>query len=154
MNVFFSDEQDEPVDGPGLRLLAERVLEAETLPQGTEIAVILVGPDQMTVYNQRFMDRQGPTDVLAFPLEDLIPGQPPVRVANAPPLSLGDVFLCPAEIRSRAAELGWPFDDYLALLTVHGVLHLLGYDHHDDASADTMERRERELLEAAGRYPL
>lgn len=154
MNVFYSDEQNEPVHGTGIRSLVRHVLNAEALPEGTEMAVILVGPEQMAAYNAQFMERSGPTDVLAFPLEDLTPGRPPVRVANQPPLSLGDVFLCPAEIRSRAAEYGWEFEDYLALLTVHGILHLLGYDHQDDASADTMERRERELLESSGRNPL
>jgi probable rRNA maturation factor len=154
VNIFFSDEQDEPVDGSGLRALAEFVLEAESLPAGTEMALLLVDPEQMTSYNERFMERTGPTDVLAFPLDTLVPGKPPIRVANEPPVSLGDVFLCPAEIRVRAVEQGWAFEDYLALLVVHGILHLLGYDHHDDASADTMERRERQLLEASGRTPL
>jgi probable rRNA maturation factor len=151
VNIFFSDEQDEPIDGAALRDLAGLVLGAEALPEGTEMALLLIGPDQMASYNEQFMDRRGPTDVLAFPLEILTPGEPPVRVANGPPLALGDVFLCPAEIRVRAVEQGWAFEDYLALLVVHGTLHLLGYDHQDDAAADTMEHRERELLEAAGR---
>jgi probable rRNA maturation factor len=72
-------------------------------------------------------------------------------VANTPPLSLGDVFLCPAQIRHHAAAEEVPFEDYLYLLVAHGILHLLGYDHADDADADRMERRETELLEAIGR---
>lgn len=151
MNVFMSDEQDEPVDAAGLRRLVEVVMEAEGLPEAAEVAVIFVTADQIAEYNARFMDREGPTDVLAFPLEDLVPGRVPEVAANEPPLELGDVFLCPSEIRTRSAEAAIPYEDFLYLLTVHGVLHLLGYDHHDEPSARLMEQREEELLGLVGR---
>jgi probable rRNA maturation factor len=151
VSVFLGDEQDEPVDAPGLRRFATQVLEAEGLDAATEMAVILVSPAQIAEYNREFMDREGPTDVLAFPLQDLEPGRVPPHIANQPPLSLGDVFLCPAEVRRHAAAEEVPFEDYLYLLTVHGILHLLGYDHGDDDDADAMERREQELLEMIGR---
>lgn len=151
MNVFFGDEQDEPVDIAGLHRFALAVLEAERMPARTEMAVILVSPEQIGEYNREFMGRSGPTDVLAFPLLELDPGVAPVPIANQPPVSLGDVFLCPAEVRRHAAEEGVPFEDYLYLLTVHGILHLLGYDHADDEEASAMEQREEELLGLAGR---
>jgi probable rRNA maturation factor len=151
VNVFVSDEQDEPLDAAGLRRFAQRVLEAEELPAGTEVAIIYVAAAQIAEYNRRFMGREGPTDVLAFPLEDLRPGEIPAPVANEPPLALGDVFLCPEEIRRRAADAGIAYEDFLYLLTVHGILHLLGYDHSDDEAAGLMERREEELLALAGR---
>jgi probable rRNA maturation factor len=97
------------------------------------------------------MGRQGPTDVLAFPIEDLRPGQIPVPVADDPPLVLGDVFLCPEEIRRRARAEGFAEDDFMFLLVVHGILHVLGYHHDDDAAAEHMERREDELLQLVGR---
>jgi probable rRNA maturation factor len=149
--VFVSDEQEEPVDATGLRRFATLVLEAEGFPTETELAVILVSPIQIAEYNRQFMDREGPTDVLAFPLQDLEPGRAPVHVANQPPLGLGDVFLCPAEVRRHAAAEGIAFEDYLYLLCVHGILHLLGYDHGDDEDADLMEEREQELLRRIGR---
>jgi probable rRNA maturation factor len=151
VNVFFGDEQEEPVDGAGLLRFAEIVLEEEGFGPDTEMAVILIGPEQIAHYNERFMGRQGPTDVLAFPLEDLVPGHAPVPIANDPPVSLGDVFLCPTEIRARAAANGIPFEDFMYLLVVHGILHLLGYDHGDEASAERMERREEDLLARIGR---
>ena len=151
MSLFIGDEQDEPVDTAGLRELAAAVLAAEGLPADCEMAVILVSPDQIAEYNRQFMDREGPTDVLAFPLQDLEPGKVPPPVANEPPLTLGDVFLCPAEIRRHAAEEKVDFEDYLRWLAVHGVLHLLGYDHDDDRSAERMEEREEELLAMMGR---
>lgn len=151
MSVFLGDEQDEPVDAAGLRRFAALVLEAEKVPPDVEMAVILVAPEQIAEYNRAFMEREGPTDVLAFPLQDLEPGRAPRRTANEPPLSLGDVFLCPEEIRRHAAAEEVPFDDYLYLLVAHGILHLLGYDHGEDEGADLMEQREEELLALIGR---
>jgi probable rRNA maturation factor len=147
VNIFYSDEQDEPVDGEALRKLAAGVLTAERLPDGTEMSLILVDAEQMAGYNEQFLDRPGPTDVLALPLEHLVPGHPPRRVANEPPISLGDVFLCPDYITRRTAAEGLDVADYdLMRLAVHGILHLLGYDHHEDGVAEQMERREDELL--------
>lgn len=151
MRVFLSDEQDRPVDAASLRGLAVAVLEAEGFASDTELAVMLVGPEQMSEYNERFMDRSGPTDVLAFPLEDLQAGSAPRRLRGEPPVTLGDVFLCPSEIELRAGREGFEYDDFLHLLLVHGILHLLGYDHDDDERADAMEQREDELLALVGR---
>jgi probable rRNA maturation factor len=151
VNIFFGNEQNELVDEAALRRFAQVILEAECFPGGTEMAVILVDVDQMVEYNRRFMDRDGPTDVLSFPLADLEPGAVPVPVANEPPLVLGDVFLCPSEIGRHAAAEGMDFEGFLFLLLAHGILHLLGYGHDDDDSAETMEERERELLALDGR---
>jgi len=151
VSLFIGDEQDEPVDAASLRELAAAVLAAEGLPAECELALILVSPGQIAEYNRRFMDREGPTDVLAFPLQELEPGRVPPPVANEPPLSLGDVFLCPAQIKRHAAEERVEFEDYLRLLAVHGILHLLGYDHDDRRSARRMEKREGELLEMISR---
>ncbi|OFW66119.1 MAG: rRNA maturation RNase YbeY [Actinobacteria bacterium RBG_16_68_21] len=151
MNVFLSDEQDRPVDAVSLRNFAVRVLEEEGYAADTELAVVLVGAKQMTDYNERFMDRKGPTDVLAFPIEDLVAGSAPRRLRDEPPVALGDVFLCPEEIEARARAEGFVYDDFLHLLLAHGILHLLGYDHDDDTTADAMEKREDELLALIGR---
>jgi probable rRNA maturation factor len=151
VNVFFSDEQEMPVDRTAMLEFAERVLREEGLPESTEMAVMLVGRDQIADYNERFMDRTGPTDVLAFPVEDLTPGSIPTVTPDDPPLNLGDVFLCPAEISSKAAAEGFDPDNFRFLLLAHGILHLLGYDHGDDVEAELMERREDELLKLIGR---
>jgi probable rRNA maturation factor len=151
MTVFFSDEQSEPADPESLRRFAELVLELEAYPAVTELAVLLVEAPQMAEYNRRFMGREGPTDVLAFPLEDLEPGRPPRPEVGEPPVALGDVFLCPSEIGRRARRERIPYDDLLHLLLAHGILHLMGYQHDDDEDAERMERREDELLSAIGR---
>lgn len=152
MNVFFADEQDENLEPEPLRSLAESVLKAEDLPEGTELSMVLVDVDDMQRYNERFMNRKGPTDVLAFPLEHLHPGRRPALAPNGPPLNLGDVFICPKVVRDNAAGAGVSFEDELSLMVVHGILHLLGYDHMDDGQAAEMEAREAELLALAGRF--
>lgn len=153
MNVFFSDEQEHQVDREAMLEFAERVLREEGLPESTEVAVLLVGREQIADYNERFMDRNGPTDVLAFPTEDLTPGALPRLAPDDPPLNLGDVFLCPVEIHHRAMSERIDPEDFLFLLLAHGILHLLGYDHGDDVAAELMERREDELLQLIGRQP-
>jgi probable rRNA maturation factor len=151
VNVFLSDEQDLAADIESLRSFAERVLEEEGFPPETELAVYLVTGEEMTGYNQRFMDGKGPTDVLAFPIEMLQPGVAPRLAPGEPPLNIGDVFLCPAEIERRARTENFPYDDFLHLLLAHGILHLLGYEHDDEGAARLMEDREDQLLALIGR---
>lgn len=151
MNVFVADEQSEPVDAAALRTLATSVLEAEDCPGDSEVSLMLVGDEEMAGYNQRFLDRPGPTDVISLPLEELAPGRPPSVVPQGPPPMLGDVIIAPAYVRRQAHELEVEFDDELALMVVHGLLHLLGYDHGSEVEAVRMEERERLLLAAAGR---
>ena len=151
MNVFLADEQDDPLDSEPLRRLAEMVLREEQFPIDTEVTLLFVGEEQITTYNERFMQRHGATDVLAFPVEHLKPGVVPDRRSGGPPLNIGDVVIAPSIVRAQAEAAGVPFDEELSLLVVHGLLHLLGYDHQDDVDADEMEDRERQLLERIGR---
>ncbi|NIA26278.1 MAG: rRNA maturation RNase YbeY [Gammaproteobacteria bacterium] len=151
MSVFVADEQDEPIEAEPLRRLAAMVLEEEGLPHQADLTLMLVDLDQMTEYNERFMERGEPTDVLAFPLEHLSPGEYPDPGPGDPPLNLGDVVIAPEYVRRQAGEMGVSFEDELALMVVHGILHLLGYDHTNDEDAERMEARERALLKKDGR---
>jgi probable rRNA maturation factor len=151
VTVFLADEQAEPLDAPGIVELADLVLDEEGLPEDTEVSLVFVDVDQITEYNARFMKRAGPTDVLAFPIEDLVPGSPAPVLQDGPPLTLGDVFICPAIVAANAAEGGVPLADEMGLIVVHGILHLLGYGHATDAAAAVMERREQDLLALVGK---
>jgi probable rRNA maturation factor len=145
-----ADEQGVPVDLDRLRRLAELVLAEEGYPTETELTVLLVSEDEMAAYNERFLERSGPTDVLAFPVEELMPGVVPDQDSNGPPLIIGDVIVAPGYVGRQAKENDVEFDDEMALMVAHGILHLLGYDHIDDADAEMMERREVELLSLVG----
>lgn len=151
MSVFVADEQSEAVDVGWIRHLATLVLEAEDCPPDSEVSVILVGDEQMAGYNRRFLAREGATDVISLPIEHLVPGAPPPSLPTGPPPLLGDVLLDPAYIRRQAADRERDFEDEMAMFVVHGLLHLLGYEHDTDQDAERMEERERRLLALAGR---
>lgn len=160
MGVFAADEQSaEPVDTLRWVQLAESVLEAEGVRGEVEVSMLFVDEEAMARLNQRFLGREGPTDVLAFPIDDDVyeGGRLPDSVGPAGPADdvepadlptlLGDVVVCPSVARRNAPARAGSYEDELALLVVHGILHLLGMDHVDDQEAAAMERRERELLE-------
>lgn len=149
--IFLADEQTEQVGLSDLHSLAEIILKQEGFPDDVEVTLLLVSDSEMASYNERFLDREGPTDVLAFPLEELLPGVVPDVDTHGPPLTLGDVVVAPAYVRRQAEALGVTFEDEMALMVTHGILHLLGYDHLDDEDAERMEGRERELLALVGR---
>lgn len=146
-DVFFADEQVERyVDGGRLCALAQHVLDAENINPSAELSIMAVDRQTMAGLNRRFMNRDAPTDVLAFPIED----DPRIRASQEEgeelPLLLGDVVICPDVAHENATAQSLGYEAELDLLLVHGVLHLLGYDHGRDAEADRMEARERELL--------
>lgn len=164
--VFGVDEQDvEDVDVGRWVTLAESVLDAQGVPRRAELSVLFVDEATMADLNSRHMGASGPTDVLAFPLEDegLEQGRWPDNGTTGPdrpmsgaddmPLLLGDVVVCPAVAARQAPEHAGTLrhdgslEDELALLIVHGVLHVLGMDHAEPAETEAMQARERELLE-------
>jgi probable rRNA maturation factor len=120
--------------------------------------LLFVDEDAIAALNERFLERAGPTDVLSFPLEEdpVSPGRfpdmggtgPGADLDDEPPLLLGDVVVCPAVAERNATARSVPYDDEIALLVVHGILHLLGMDHEADAEAEAMEALERQLLDA------
>ncbi len=152
MTVLVSDEHPSSgVDPEHLRSLAEAVLSAEGFPPEAEVSITLVDDDEMASWNSRALGQCGPTDVLSFPVEDFRPGSVPAFVPEGPPLLVGDIVIAPDYIRRQAGELGLRTDDEMALMVAHGILHLLGYDHQDDADAELMEDRERVILASQGR---
>jgi probable rRNA maturation factor len=151
MTIHFSDEQDDPLEPEPLIALAERVLADEGFDAGAEVSLALVSSDRIGQLNETYMGRSGPTDVLAFPLESLRPGEAMRSAPGGPPVGLGDVFIAPAVVRRQADEFGTTFDDEMSLMVTHGILHLLGYEHEDVGDAELMESRETTLLASVGR---
>ncbi|HZJ27150.1 MAG TPA: rRNA maturation RNase YbeY [Acidimicrobiia bacterium] len=158
-DVFGADEQTEyPVALERCVSLARLVVDAEQVPGESELSVIFVEEQVMAGLNERFLGGSGPTDVLAFPMDDelVLGGRQPDRGGRGPgspteptdpPTLLGDVVVCPAVADRQARGAGATLDDELSLLVVHGVLHLLNYDHAVPEEAEAMKRRERELLD-------
>jgi len=157
IDVFGADEQaDVPVELDTMVGLSRSVLHAEGVRGGAEVSVMFVDEATITELHERFLGKEGPTDVLSFPLEDepLVSGRVPDAggtgpgepIEDEPPELLGDVVVCPAVAARNAERDHVALGDELALLVVHGTLHLLGWDHELDEDAERMEARERELL--------
>jgi probable rRNA maturation factor len=159
VEVFAADEQSaQPVDALRLVHLAKAVLAAQGVKADSELSMLFVDEDAMAELNKRFLGKDGPTDVLAFPIDDddvaeggrspdsLGPGNGVDPDAD-PPNLLGDVVVCPAVAARNAPDHAGTYEDEMALLVVHGILHILGMDHVDNEEAEAMEQRERELLE-------
>jgi probable rRNA maturation factor len=150
VSVSFSDEQNRPVDEAALIALAERVLAFEGYPGDTELSINAVTDEAIAELKARHFGTQAATDVLSFPIESFTPGNPPAASVDGPPPMLGDVVIAPDYIARQADEHGVTESDELSLMVVHGVLHLMGWDHADDEQAEAMEERERQILSLVG----
>jgi probable rRNA maturation factor len=131
------------VDGtPGEDVIRKWVLQA--LPEqnkASELTIRVVDEAEITALNRQYRGKEGATNVLSFPYE-AIPG-----VASD---LLGDVVICAPVVASESVVQNKPLDAHWAHIVIHGVLHLLGYDHHQDDEAHKMEVRETELLDSLG----
>lgn len=131
MAVFATDEQSRDVDLEDLVSLARHVVADQRVPEEMELSILLVDTDTIAALNAEHMSKEGPTDVLAFPIDEpgeSLPGGPSI---------LGDVVLCPDVAAEQAPRFDRTPHQEMQLLTVHGILHLLGMDH-----ADPQEERE------------
>ena len=128
MSVEVNNESDVSVDEASLALVARFVLDGLRIHPQAELSVLLVDEDTMTTLHQQWMDEPGPTDVMAFPMDEL---RSPRDDAEPEPGLLGDVVLCPTVAQRQAATAGHALADELSLLCTHGILHLLGYDHYE-----------------------
>ena len=147
MSVEIANESGVSVDEASIVSVARFALSAMRVDPLAELSVLIVDTESMAELHERWMDLPGPTDVMAFPMDELDGARRPDAVDLGPTL-LGDVVLCPAVAARQAAEHAGTLDDELALLVVHGVLHVLGHDHAEPVQAQRMQARERELLEA------
>ena len=160
LDVFAADEQsDRTIDIARWVTLARDVLGAQGVRDDVEVSLLFVDEPTIAELHERFLGAEGPTDVLAFPIDEErdLGGRSPDEGGTGPggglpadeaeaPVLLGDVVVCPSVAARNAVDHGVGFDDEVALLVVHGLLHLLGMDHGVDHEAQKMERREQELL--------
>ncbi|MEU4382991.1 MULTISPECIES: rRNA maturation RNase YbeY [Actinomycetes] len=145
MSIEIANESGVDVDTDAVLAVARHALDEMGVNPLAELSVLLVDIDYMTELNHRWMGGDGPTDVLAFPMDegsvDHGPGE--TSAAGGEPALLGDIVLCPEVAAKQAVAASHTAADELHLLTVHGVLHLLGYDH-----AEPEEEREMFALQA------
>lgn len=158
VNVFGTNEQnDVDVDVTTYVALARLVLARENVMLASEMSLIFCDEEEISALNKSYMDKDGPTDVLSFPIDDDLvgagrnpdnggrgPGTP--SEADNIPAIIGDVYICPKVANAQCGENNKTYDQEMRLLVVHGTLHLLGYDHMEDAERAQMQERENAIL--------
>ncbi|MEO6604064.1 MAG: rRNA maturation RNase YbeY [Aeromicrobium sp.] len=135
MNVDVLNESGADVDVVALTRLCRFTMRRMRLHPATELTLRLVDPATIAVLNKQWMGKDGPTDVLSFPMDELTPGSVDEEAAEG---YLGDIALCPQVAEQQAPAAGHTTRDEIDLLTVHGILHLLGYDHAEPAEHKEM----------------
>jgi probable rRNA maturation factor len=154
VSIEIANESGIDVDESDLSALARYVLDGMRMHPLAELSVLLVDRDTMSDLHERWMGEPGPTDVLAFPMDELRPPPPGTGRADqggaaepaSPPGLLGDVVLCPEVAADQAGQAQHSLADELELLCTHGILHLLGYDHAEASERTTMFGLQDELL--------
>ena len=121
-----------------LRKKAAKILSALGLSD-RELSLTLINDRAMAHLNRETFGRRGPTNVIAFPLDD-------APSPNGPPALLGEVVISLQTTRRQAQEFGWPWQELLDFFLIHGILHLLGYDHEEPVAAARMDARAWELM--------
>lgn len=143
--VVFDEQSAVAVDSATLAELARAVL-VERGVAGGELSLSFVDEQTMAELNGRYLDGDGPTDVLAFPLDAGADSTGAISADGPAPVLLGDVVVCPVVAERQADDRSMSAADELALLVVHGVLHVLGLDHAEADEAAVMQAAERDLL--------
>jgi probable rRNA maturation factor len=143
MSIEIQNESGVELDELRTQRLARFTLDRMRVHPLAELSVTAVDEPTMAELNAKWMEKDGPTDVLAFPMDELRPG-----MVNEEPEEgiLGDLVLCPAVAAEQATTAGHSTTDELDLLTVHGILHLLGYDHAEPDEHKEMFALQAQLL--------
>jgi probable rRNA maturation factor len=143
VGIEVNNESGVDVDEPALVRLGRFVLDATRVNPLAELSVVLVDSKAMEALHKQWMDLPGPTDVMSFPMDELRPGREGQEPEEG---TLGDIVLCPSVATRQAAEAGHAPIEEMLLLTVHGILHLLGYDHAEPDEEREMFELQRQLL--------
>ncbi|MFC4244385.1 rRNA maturation RNase YbeY [Gryllotalpicola reticulitermitis] len=143
MSIEVNNESAISVDESRLQRLAAYALGVMHVSPEAELAIVLIDEAAMEQLHVQWMDEPGPTDVLSFPMDELRPG---TEEQPTPAGLLGDVVLCPQVAQAQAESAGHSLVEELQLLTTHGILHLLGFDHASAAEEREMFGIQRDVL--------
>ena len=141
--IDINNESGEQVDTQALVRLARYALGALRIHPQAELSILLVDEDTMAAYHRRFMDLEGPTDVMSFPMDEL---RVPDDEEEPPQGLLGDIVICPSFTDAQAGGNGRTNQEEMEYLLVHGLLHLLGHDHAEPEEKKEMFDLQRTLL--------
>jgi len=137
------NETDYDIDCAEFAALADYVLTQMHVASDAELNILFIGAGPMEELHVKWLDLPGPTDVMSFPMDELRPGTPG---SETPPGTLGDIVICPQVAAQQALAAGHSTVEEMLLLTTHGILHLLGYDHAEPRQKQEMFELQRTLL--------
>ena len=143
MTIDINNESGVAIDETVLLRLMEYNLAELHVSADADVAIVLVNEGAMEALHVQWMDEPGPTDVLSFPMDELRPG---TAEQPTPAGLLGDIVLCPQVAETQAKDAGHSTLDELVMLTTHGLLHLLGFDHAEPDEEKEMFGLQRELI--------
>lgn len=141
MYIELTDLTNSNADTNRIKSLADFSLRSLGIHPDSELSISLVDMEEMSSLHMRWLDESGPTDVLSFPMDELKPNS-----SSDGPGILGDIVLCPEYAKKQAVEIGHSLQAELEVLVVHGVLHLLGFDHRENDEKTMMFSRQDEIL--------
>lgn len=144
-SISVDDDAGSSLDLTALSDLAGHVFTRLHLDPQCEVGITLVDTERMTTLHEDWMNEPGPTDVLSFPIDELTPG---TEGHPSGPGILGDIVICPEFAQKDAREANRSLDQHVQFLTVHGLLHLLGYDHATEEEYTQMFALQDELLDS------
>ena len=145
MSIEVNNETEYDVDLQDVNKLAESVMSAMFLHPETEVSIVFIDEEAMSALHVQWMDLEGPTDVMSFPMDELRPGHEKAPGENG---ILGDIVICPTVAEAQAKAGGHSTHDEILLLTTHGLLHLMGFDHMEPEEKEEMFSLQRRLLES------
>ncbi|MDI2097937.1 rRNA maturation RNase YbeY [Ruicaihuangia caeni] len=143
MSIEVNNESSVEFDEGALQRVVAYSLDQLHVHPDAEVAIVLVDEGAMEQLHVQWMDEPGPTDVLSFPMDELRPG---TEDMVTPPGLLGDIVVCPQVAKAQAEAAGHSMLDEMLMLTVHGLLHLLGFDHAEPDEEKEMFGLQRDLL--------
>jgi probable rRNA maturation factor len=146
INILVDEGVEAGVEPAWLEDVAQRVLAAEEANAKTEVGIVVTGQEMVQQLNRNFRGRDEPTDVLAFSAREEADGLPPFIPPPDGLLHLGEVIISYPQAAIQAEEHGHSLKKELTILLIHGLLHLLGYEHEKADAERKMQAREKELL--------
>ncbi|OZG60204.1 endoribonuclease YbeY [Bifidobacterium lemurum] len=142
MSVEVTNETSWTIDPKVFSDLGLWVLDQMRVSTQSDLTIMFVDPDPIAELHMRWMNLEGPTDVMSFPMDELRPGDGKTVMEGI----LGDIIICPWVAAQQAAAAGHSTMQEMMLLTIHGILHLLGYDHVSEEQERQMFGLQRQLL--------
>lgn len=143
MAVEVINETEVDIDLSEFSDLADYVLTQMHVSTDSELSILFIEEEPMADLHVRWLDLDGPTDVMSFPMDELKPGRPDQVTL---PGTLGDICICPSVAKRQAEAAGHSTVEEMLLLATHGILHLLGFDHAEPDEEEVMFALQRKLL--------